>query len=197
MRAAPLRAALAAAIALVAAVTLTACQGQEPVVRATERPAAFQPCPPSTAMHSAENLTHPLPDMTLRCATGTEQVELSRLGRPAVINLWASWCAPCRKELPELQRFADAAGSDLVVLGVVSGDTEDAAAAAARDFGVSFPAVLDPQERLRRDLGLVGLPMTLFVDAQGQISYVYHSGEPLTVSTLEDLSHQHLGVVVS
>jgi thiol-disulfide isomerase/thioredoxin len=191
MRAAPLL------VGLVAAVTLAACQGQEPVVQATERPPAFQPCPPSTAMHSAENLAHPLPDTALACAVGKQPVQLARLGRPAVINLWASWCAPCRKELPELQRFADSAGSELVVLGVVSGDTEAAATAAARDFGISFPAVLDPQERLRRDLGLVGLPMTLFVDAQGQISYVYHSGEPLTVSTLEELSRQHLGVVVS
>jgi hypothetical protein len=50
---------------------------------------------------------------------------------------------------------------------------------------------------LRRDLGLVGLPMTLFVDAQGEVRHIYHSGEPLTMSTLEDLAHQHLGVVVS
>ena len=87
-----------------------------------------------------------LAGISLPCLTGGEDLELGRIGRPAVINLWASWCGPCRTELPELQRFADAAGDRVVLLGVVTGDTRSAATSLAADLGVTFPSVFDAQE---------------------------------------------------
>jgi thiol-disulfide isomerase/thioredoxin len=124
-------------------------------------------------------------------------VALAALGRPSVVNLWASWCEPCRTELPELQRFADRGADEIAVLGVITGDTRTSAASAAEDFGISFPAVFDPDGSLLTGIGRNALPVTLFLDAAGGVRHVYQSGEPLTLSTLEGLARQYLGVVVS
>ena len=186
-----------ATVALVAAVTLTGCTGEDGV-RTPEPASPFRPCPVAVAVESAPTpgTTQPMPAVTLPCFTGDRPVKLAALGRPAVINLWASWCEPCRTELPEFQRFADSAGDQVTVLGVITGDTRVGSASAGQDFGISFPAVFDPEESLRRGLGLVGIPITLFVDAHGGLRHVYHQAEPLTRSTLEELTRRYLGVVV-
>jgi thiol-disulfide isomerase/thioredoxin len=186
-----------AVLALAVAVTLAGCPSDQ-FVRAQESP--FEPCPPPAVAGSqpaATGTEQPLPLVALPCFTGGQRVQLTRLGRPAVINLWASWCRPCRAELPELQRFAKASGNKVVVLGVVTGDTREKAVSAAEDFGITFPALFDPDQVLRRGLGRTGLPMTLFVDGHGRLRHVYQSSELLTLSSLEDLTRQHLGVVVS
>src|SRR5690606_30904160 len=84
-----------------------------------------------------------LPAVGLPCFTGGEQVTLSDLGQPMVINFWASYCQPCRKELPELQRFADAVEGRVLMIGVVTTDSRAAAASLGEDFGVQFPSVFD------------------------------------------------------
>jgi thiol-disulfide isomerase/thioredoxin len=149
----------------------------------------FDACPPSTA--SAPTGPDALPAVTLPCFTGGEPVALDRLGRPAVINLWASWCTPCRAELPQLQAFADEAGDRVLVLGVVTDDVWDRAASIA-DYGVHFPAVFDPESTLKRALGRPGLPVTLFVAADGSVRATDVSGA-LTVERLRALAGEHLG----
>jgi thiol-disulfide isomerase/thioredoxin len=132
--------------------------------------------------------------LTLPCFAGGAPVQLAALGRPAVLNLWASWCAPCRTELPVMQRFADASGGSVAVLGVVTGDTRDAAAAFAEDVGVTYPSVFDKDSALQRS-GLMPLvlPVTLFVDAQGRVRHVEASSIS-DLSTLDSLAGQYLGV---
>jgi thiol-disulfide isomerase/thioredoxin len=160
----------------------------------------FDACPAAAGPAPADRATDPGPatvaGLVLPCFTGGEQVDLGRLGRPAVINLWASWCAPCRTELPALQRLADAAGDDLVVLGVITGDTRTKAAALAEDLAVTFPAVFDPAAEAQRTLGPGGLPLTALVDADGQVRYTHRSGV-LTLESATDLVRTHLGVEVS
>jgi thiol-disulfide isomerase/thioredoxin len=119
-------------------------------------------------------------------------ITLSRLGRPALINFWASSCGPCRKELPELQRLADA-HPDLVVIGVVTADRASAAAAAGAAFGVRFPSVFDPDSRLLSQWGRSALPVTLFVDPSGRVRHEDLSGA-LTLDRAAELAHQYLGV---
>lgn len=135
-----------------------------------------------------------LPDLTLPCVTGGEPVALGRLAGPAVVNLWASWCEPCRDELPVLQRFADRAAGRVHVVGVVTEDTRTRAVWLARDTGVTFPAVLDVEGRLRDRLPAVGLPVTLFVDIDGRIRHLHNA--PLDDGTLAALAAEHLGVVL-
>jgi thiol-disulfide isomerase/thioredoxin len=139
--------------------------------------------------------TRALPDMTLPCFNGGAPVRLAHLGRPAVINLWSSTCAPCRHELPEIQRFANAAHGQVDVVGVITADGRDSAAAAGSDFGVSFPSVFDPDRRLLIALGRDALPVTVFVTAQGTIAHVDMTGA-LTLPGVTALTQQFLGVSV-
>jgi thiol-disulfide isomerase/thioredoxin len=194
----------AAVIVLAAVVSCSRDDG----VRDARLASPFDPCPAPVTATGAPAATTPPADpiapaapalgpVTLPCFTGGEPVAVAGLGRPSVVNLWASWCEPCRTELPELQRFADLGADQVTVLGVITGDTRTAAAAAAEDFGVSFPAVFDPDRSLLASIGRNALPVTLFLDAKGGIRHLYQGAEPLTLSTLERLTRQYLGVVVS
>ena len=109
-----------------------------------------------------------LPELTLPCLGGGQDVELSSLRGPLVVNLWASWCVPCRAELPYFDRL-DAAG--VPVLGVDFEDTQpDQALALAADAGVSYPSVADVEGTVRAPLRVVGMPTTLFVDPAGRVT---------------------------
>lgn len=134
----------------------------------------------------------PLPNLSLPCFTGGEPVAVAELRGPLVVNLWASWCAPCREELPALQRYADRAAGEVRVLGVVTGDRRAAAASLAEELGIRFPALEDNGERLRSELGAIGLPATAFVDSSGLVRYL-HQQPGLDESTLAELVEEHLG----
>jgi len=176
-----------AAIALLAAVA--SCSATPPE---DTTPVPFAACPAASAAPTAGDA----PDVALPCMAGGHPVRLSALGRPAVVNLWASWCEPCRDELPAIQRFADRAGDRVLVLGVVSGDTRSAASGTAEDLGVRFPAVFDDDKAVLRDVGKTALPVTLFIDGTGRIREVYASGTPLDEQSLTSLVRDHLGVSV-
>lgn len=90
-------------------------------------------------------------------------------GQPVVVNIWASWCAPCRAEMPLLQRAAQTFDGEVTVLGVDSKDTAGPAEAFLEDVGVAYPNVFDSSGDIRRALGLRGFPTTYFFDAQGEL----------------------------
>ncbi|MFI6759278.1 TlpA family protein disulfide reductase [Micromonospora sp. NPDC050417] len=139
--------------------------------------------------------TKPLPAIVLPCFTGGADVPLSDVRGPAVINLWASWCPPCRKELPAFQRLAARSGGQLRVVGVDSRDDRDDARDLATEIGLTFPTLFDAGEKLRTGLAAPGLPATAFVDAQGRVRHLDVSGA-LDDATLTALVEQHLGVVL-
>jgi thiol-disulfide isomerase/thioredoxin len=135
-----------------------------------------------------------LPDLALPCFTGGKQVALADLRGPAVINLWASWCAPCRAELPVIQGLADRSQGRLTVLGVDVGDRRDAGASFAADKKVSMPTLFDEDRRLLNSLAGTALPMTVFLDAAGR-KYVYLL--PLDEQKLAEQVRTHTGVTVT
>lgn len=111
-----------------------------------------------------------VPDVSLPCLTGTGSVTVSHLhGRPEIINIWASWCAPCRDELPMLEREHDELGDRVLFLGVDVRDSREHALAFLAAAGVSFPQVFDTAGLLPLRLGLRGVPNTLFVDGSGAV----------------------------
>jgi thiol-disulfide isomerase/thioredoxin len=114
-------------------------------------------------------------------------------GVPTVVNLWASWCGPCREELPVVQQLADAAGNRVRVLGVNSQDRVSAAASFATDAGVTIPTAVDASGDLGAGLGLRGLPHTVFLAADGSVAYV-QVGAVAGLADLERLVADHLGV---
>ena len=90
-------------------------------------------------------------------------------GTPVVVNIWASWCAPCRAEMPLLQRAAETYEGEVVILGVDSKDSAGPAEAFLADVGVRYPNVFDATGDIRKALGLRGFPTTYFFDARGTI----------------------------
>jgi thiol-disulfide isomerase/thioredoxin len=91
-------------------------------------------------------------------------------GRVVVMNLWASWCPPCRAEMPDLQRLYDAYRSrQVVVLGVDQGESGSRASAFAQSLGIHYPILVDPQQQYGRVYAALGLPTTIIVDRDGVV----------------------------
>lgn len=170
---------------------------------AREQPSApFADCaavtaPPAGAgaAVAAAGKAEPLPDVALPCFTGGQTVSVSAIRGPAVINLWGSWCPPCREELPAFQRFADRAAGKVTVIGVDTRDDRSAAGSLATDFGLTYPNLYDPSEQLRIKLRVTALPATLFVDREGRVRHLYNS-TALDDATLATLAARHLGVTL-
>ena len=88
-------------------------------------------------------------------------------GRPLVLNVWASWCIPCRKEMPAFQSVYSQAQGKVGFLGVDYLDEERAARRLSADTGVSYPLAADPKGTQAGKLGVTALPTTLFFSADG------------------------------
>ena len=149
-------------------------------------------CPPSDGTRPP--VADGLPDRTLPCLGGGRDVRLAGLDGPLVVNVWASYCAPCRDELPVLQQLHEAAGDRLTVIGVDYDDTSPGAALQlAADSGVTYSSVADPASDLRADLEVIALPQTVFVDASGQI-VATERRQITSYDMAADLVREHLGI---
>jgi cytochrome c biogenesis protein CcmG/thiol:disulfide interchange protein DsbE len=112
-----------------------------------------------------------LPPVVLPCLGGGPAVRLSSLlGQPTLINVWASWCGPCRIELPLLAKAHRQYGSQVRFIGIDAGDDAATAIGLLDELDVTFPQVSDSGMQTKASLGYAsGLPLTLFVDAQGRM----------------------------
>ncbi|WP_164700804.1 TlpA disulfide reductase family protein [Modestobacter sp. KNN46-3] len=111
-----------------------------------------------------------LPALTLPCLGPGPDVALDRLtGRPTLVNLWATWCGPCREEMPLLQDAHARHGEQIRFLGVDVQDDPEAARSFLAELGVGYPHAVDADGELLRELGGRGLPITLAVDAEGRV----------------------------
>jgi cytochrome c biogenesis protein CcmG/thiol:disulfide interchange protein DsbE len=98
-------------------------------------------------------------------------IRLSQLrGKPVVVNFWASWCVPCRKEAPRLSRFANEMRPRAHLIGVNFQDTKPDALAFVHEFRWRFPNVRDPNGELARRYRLIGLPTTYIIDREGRVA---------------------------
>ncbi|MCZ7426832.1 TlpA disulfide reductase family protein [Micromonospora sp. WMMA1949] len=171
-----------------------------PATRA-ERPSPFADCAPLTVAPAAASPAPTgkaegrLPDLTLNCFTGGAPVNLRDVKGPAVINVWASWCPPCRKELPAFQRLSERADGRFQVIGVNSRDSRGGAQSIGEDYGVDFPMLLDQGDAFQRALERNAFPLTVLVDADGRIRHTDATGA-LDDARLAALLERHLGVRV-
>ena len=177
---------------------LTGCSADEPE-DAAPTPASsdlgsldtdLAPCPEQPDQPAADS---DLPATVFDCMGGGT-LDLSRApGVPTVLSLWASWCPPCREELPMVQQLADAGGDRLRVLGVASLDGDEQAASFAADAVITFPSAFDGDGEVMSAIGVNTLPHTVFLAAVGSVAYV-QTGPVASLPEFEQLVADHLGV---
>jgi thiol-disulfide isomerase/thioredoxin len=125
-----------------------------------------------------------LPDVTLTAlSAGDAPLDLGDLDGPAVVNLWATWCAPCRRELPDFQRVSEE-WPDVRFVGVDIGEDAAKAEAFLDELGVTFEQYVDEAAELTTALGAASLPVTLIVAGDGTVAR-NHLG-PLSAGDLTD-----------
>ena len=133
--------------------------------------ADLPPCPVG-----ADNPGPPkLRGVVVECATDGSTVDVARAlaGRPAVLNLWAYWCAPCAVELPAMAEYQRRAGGDVSVVTVHQDENEAAALARLADLGVRLPTLQDGQRRVAAALGVPNvMPATVVLRADGSVAKI-------------------------
>jgi thiol-disulfide isomerase/thioredoxin len=164
-----------------------------PELRRIKADAGVADCVPGTA----DPVDDGLPDVTLPCLGGGPDVNLSTLRGPLVVNLWASFCGPCRRELPIYQQFSEKYAGRVDVLGIDYNDTQaELALSLIKDTGVTYPLLADPATEMVGKGAfqrIIGLPVLALVDAEGAVVFQ----EPLEIKSLrqlEELVEDHLGV---
>jgi thiol-disulfide isomerase/thioredoxin len=160
-----------------------------PALRAAKRQAGIETCRPGTTSNG-------LPAVTLPCLGGGPPVDLASLPGPLVVNVWGSYCAPCKRELPIYQAFAKKYAGAVGVLGVDFTDNfPDRALELAATSGVTYPQVADPDGELSVTDQLprmTRLPFLTVIDERGRV--VAKEFVPITsLAQLEGLIEKALG----
>lgn len=168
-----------------------------PELRRMRVRAGIETCVPGPANGGAgEPPAVTLPALTLPCLGGGPSIDLSALRGPLVLNIWGSWCAPCRDELPILAEFYEKHGDQVALLGIDFQDTRpEDALELAEASGVKYPQLFDHDGAIGRTslMPAPAVPALAFVDASGAVT-AWVPGEVRSERQLIDLVRQHLGV---
>jgi peroxiredoxin len=111
------------------------------------------------------------PDFILQFSDGKKTRLSDWQGQPVVLNFWATWCAPCKEEMPEFvaayERYRD---DGLVILGVNAQESAGQAAGFMRQYAMTFPVALDARGDVQQLYNVRGLPTTVFIDREGRVT---------------------------
>jgi thiol-disulfide isomerase/thioredoxin len=147
---------------------------QNPV---TSQPVAEQPAAPA---EEAAGIPTTLPDFTLGDLEGKPRSILSWPGKSMIVNFWATWCAPCRKEIPLLRELQKQHGGEGFQVVGVAVDVREDVVKYAKEMGIDYPILTGEQDGLDAVMkfgqGSIGFPFTVFTDNQGRV-VLFHLGE--------------------
>ena len=125
---------------------------------------------PATGRSGETRVGKPAPQFSMPLLGGGEFRMEDRRGSPVIINFWASWCPPCRQESPGFERvWQRYQEQGIQLVGVDIQDTEEDALAYVREFGLSFPNGRDVDGKITVEYGVIGLPVTFFISADGVV----------------------------
>ena len=114
------------------------------------------------------------PDFTLHAMGGPNLRLKEQRGRVVMVNFWATWCGPCRQEMPQLNRLYEKyKSSGFMLLGVNVDDDASKAAEVAAKLGVTFPVLLDTDKTVSKLYDLSTMPSTVIIDRDGKVRYVH------------------------
>jgi peroxiredoxin len=114
------------------------------------------------------------PDFTLHAMSGPNLRLKEQRGRVVMVNFWATWCGPCRQEMPQLNRlYSKYKSSGFVLLGVNVDDDAGKAAELAAKLGVTFPVLLDTDKTVSKLYDVSTMPSTVIIDREGNVRYVH------------------------
>ena len=132
----------------------------------------------SVSLQAAE-LTGKAPDFTLKSSSG-KNIKLSELrGEVVLLNFWASWCGPCRQEMPLLDKLQERYGSyGFKVLGVNVEEDSAKAKKLLKDIPVSFPILFDDKNRASEAYKVAAMPSTVMIDRDGNMRYLHKGYKP-------------------
>jgi peroxiredoxin len=128
----------------------------------------------STPVPAAVTPQAAAPDFTLKSAEGRNLRLQEQRGQVVLVNFWASWCGPCKQEMPHLNRLYDkyrASGFTLLAVNI-DDDAKHGAATAAR-WGLRFPVLLDAEKTVTRLYDLGAMPSTVLIDRDGRVRYLH------------------------
>lgn len=114
------------------------------------------------------------PDFTLPAIGGTNLRLQEQRGRVVMVNFWATWCGPCRVEMPHLNRLYDKyRSSGFVLLGVNIDEEPRKAADLAAKLGLRFPVLFDSEKKVSKLYDLSAMPSTVLIDRDGRVRYIH------------------------
>lgn len=126
------------------------------------------------------------PDFSLTTLDG-ESFSLSALkGQPVVLNFWATWCGPCRRELPALQSSAERYRDLVTIVGIDQAEDADTVQGYVDELGLTFPIPMDTDGKVGEAYRVRGLPTTYFIDSEGIIERVW-VGEMNSITLAESI----------
>jgi peroxiredoxin len=135
----------------------------------------------------AVQLSANAPDFTLKSVGGANLRLAEQRGQVVMVNFWATWCGPCRQEMPHLARLYDKyKSSGFTLLGVNIDDDPRAAAALAAKLGVKFPVLLDTDKKVSKVYDMSAMPATLLIDRDGRVRHIHRGYRDGVEQTYEE-----------
>jgi peroxiredoxin len=128
---------------------------------------------------AAQTLSGPAPAFTLQSRDGAQVSLASQKGNVVMVNFWASWCVPCRQEMPHLQALYDrynSLGFELLAVNVES-DLDDARKW-LEETPVTFPVLFDPKNEVSKQYKVISMPSTVLIGRDGTMRFIHHGYKP-------------------